>query len=175
MDDSYVTTFIESLSSYMTFDYVTAAYFRHANQSDSGVQDQMRSYLDDVLALDQIGGVDPPFCWVQDFPTFQQLFRNDLANMTYNEQVAYALTIPAIDEAYGSDLVIDNVTGDIVASRCWIYVGSIDFNDVGNQLDFYDQQNDVSEAQPVNIGRKDLAFFTFEYLYFGECQEDQSA
>lgn len=150
----------------MTFEYLTAVYFRHVNQSDPAVQDQMRSYLDDLLALDHVGGANPPFCWVRDFPTFQRFYEKNLGNMTFNEQLAYALSIPALDEVYGSDIVLDNITGEIIASRCWIFVSNIDYNDVNNQLDFYESLEEATLAQPNNSGLKEQAFFTFEYLYF---------
>ncbi|CAB9500221.1 Pick C1-like protein 1 [Seminavis robusta] len=164
-DDSYVAAFVDSFAAYFTVDYVTGVYFRGVNQSDPRVQDQMRAYIGDLGELSHVGG-NPPFCWVTDFPAFQNLYRTKLENMTFTEQVDFALSIPALNEVYGPDIIIDNSTGEVLASRCWLYIRQIDMNDVENQLEFYKTQNTGSLAQPINVNRKGISFFSFDYIYF---------
>jgi hypothetical protein len=160
-----VASFLNSVSAFVSFDYATGAYFRNVNQSDPAIQDQMRSFLDDLSALPHVSG-SPPFCWVQQFPSFQKLYARELENLTVSEQIKEALSIPALNELYGPDIIIDHVTGEIVASRCWIFMRALDLDDVHDQLEFYEDQNALARAQPVNANSKALSFFANEYIMF---------
>lgn len=124
--------------------------------------------MEELLSLPHVGSSDKPyFCWVTDFPKFQLLYIDQLENMTFNQQIVAALEIPAIKEIFSHDIVLDNITGEIIASRCWIYVNNLDINDVNDQLNFYDDQSKVTEAQPINRGKwNEQSFFNFEYIHF---------
>lgn len=168
-DDSFITTFIDSLNSYVSFTTLSAVYFRHVNQSEPAIQEQMRTYYSDMSTMDHTSGGEPfPFCWVNDVPAIQKLFGLDETNLTFTEKLDALLGIPSFNEVYGNDFVLHPQTGDIVASRCWFFLTNVDFDDVQDQLDYYHDQLEVTHSQPINDGltEKDWPFFSFEYIYF---------
>ena len=168
-DDSFITTFIDSLNSYVSFTTLSAVYFRHVNQSEPEIQKQMRAYYSDMSTMDHTSGSEPfPFCWVNDVPAIQKLFGLDETNLTFIQKLDALLEIPAFNEVYGNDFVLHPQTGDIVASRCWFFLTNVDFDNVQDQLDYYHDQLEVTHSQPINDGlaEKDWPFFSFEYIYF---------
>lgn len=165
--DSYVADFLDSLDSYSEQVMGINVYFRGVNQSDAAVQSEMIAYMQDLVEMPAVNGTKPPFCWVMDF---QELRESEdfsfFADLSFNQQVDFALSQPAIKEAYGDDIVQDK-DGNIVASRCWLNPKYLDLNDVSEQIDLLADQRAVSLAQPVNSGGlNNMKFFTFDALYF---------
>ena len=142
-------------------------YFRGVNQSDPEMQQQMRDYVDELAALPQIGE-DAPFCWVRDFVELQDQIPNAkyLQNLTFNEKLRAALMNPTVREIYGSDIVINDETGDIEASRCLLFLRNVDLTNVNDQIDMLMGQREVTLQQPTNQGLKDLNFFSFDTIFF---------
>jgi len=162
---SYVTAFWDNFDLYTDQSGIRPfVYFRYVDQSDPAIQDQMESYVNDLVALKEI--TDPPvFFWLHDFKQFVNE-TTTIQNMTFNQQVAAFLDDPVYYEIYADDIVIDKATGNILASRTDLMMDNVDEKDVVKQVDALQAQSDVSANQPVNRGRKDWAFFTFDGLYF---------
>jgi Patched family len=133
------------------------------------MQQQMRDYVDELAALPQIGE-EAPFCWVRDFPTIAERFPqySELLklNLTFTQQVRAALAHPTIREIYGEDIVIDEETGEITASRCLLFLRNVDLTDVEDQVDMLYGQREVTEEQRVNQGIKNYKFFSFDKIFF---------
>ena len=139
----------------------------------------MSQYVQDLSDLPQIGE-DPAFFWVRDFPqlaTSQQatelgLDVTGLANLTFNEQIEFALEIPQIRQIYAQDIVRDKNSGNITASRTYLNLRHINMYEVTNQVDMLMDQRRITEAQLLNsaeytgANNGDLAFFTFDDLYY---------
>ena len=142
-------------------------YFRGVNQSDPDMQQQMRDYVNELAALPQIGE-DAPFCWVRDFVELQDQIPNAkyLQNLTFNDQLRAALMNPTVREIYGSDIVINDETGDIEASRCLLFLRNVDLTNVNDQIDMLTGQREVTLRQPTNQGVQDLNFFSFDPIFF---------
>jgi hypothetical protein len=86
-------------------------------------------------------------------------------DLTFEEQVVYALFIPAIKEAYGVDIVHDN--GNISTSRCMIVMKNSFLESVEDQISVLLDQRAVTGAQPVNQGRpagSEAIIFTFNQV-----------
>ena len=164
-DGSYVTSFFDAFQDYSSRSLPMFAYFRFVDQSDSEIHEQMISYVDELAGLEQFAG-DVTFCWIKDF---KELLESDqgafLQNMTFLEQVDLLLKNDEIQEVYGENIVRDQVTGEILASRCILYADELDLNVVSQQIDLLLDQREVTAAQPVNQDRKDWAFFTYDDLY----------
>ena len=165
--DSYVKGFLHGVNEYSVQVITVGAYFRDVDQSDSNMQEQMLDYISELANLDQIGE-EPPFCWVRDF----QEIRNQnsdmtsvLENLTFAQQVDVALSIPAIKEVYGSDIVRDDDSGNIRASRCWLFMKNLDMQSVQAQTEMLLDQRAISMNQTVNAGRARFAFFSFDIWY----------
>jgi len=127
----------------------------------------MRDYVDELAALPQIGE-DAPFCWVRDFENLMDEYPEYafLQNLTFSQQLRAALSNPTIREVYGEDIVINEYTGEIDASRCLLFLRNVDLTDVKDQIDTLMGQRDVTLRQPINKGHEDLPFFAFDTIFF---------
>lgn len=167
--DSYVKGFLQSVNAYSAQIITVGVYFRDVNQSDPKVQEEMRSYVEELKSMELFD--NSSICWVTDFPDIQE--RNSellatLGNLTYSQQLDLALSFPAIKELYGNDIVRDSrngINGNITASRCWLFIKNLDMQDVQDQTDFLLDQREITLAQPVNEDRSRLAFFSFDVWY----------
>lgn len=143
------------------------AYFRNVDQSEEGIQQQMRDYIYDLGNLTQLGE-SPPFCWVTDFVQFEQQ-KEELAEtagtLTFQQKLDFALSIPAIKEVYGSDIVRDGETGNVTASRCWFFMKNMTVAEVDEQTHMLESQRNVSRSHPVSKGQSEFAFFSFSIWY----------
>ena len=163
-EGSYVTNALENLYANQERTIAAEITFRHVNQSDPIIQQQMMDFIEDITELPPFG-VPPPICWVRDFQAMRETaFFDTIADLPFGEQVQYALTIPAIKEAYGDDIVVDE-DGNILASRCRILAQNSHLEEVQDKISLLGGQRAVTNAQPINQGRKDDAFFTFVNLY----------
>ena len=163
-------------------------YFRGVDQSDPKIQQQMRDFVYELSAMPQINR-DPDFCWVIDMEPFlsddiskidmsdvpeDQRAQADLllhalqtGNMTFEEKLDLVLNIPVLRDLYGEDIV-RNDKGQIVTSRCYMYLREFDLDDVQSQVDLLFAQSDISASQPVNQlpqNKANWAFFTFDTFY----------
>ena len=129
----------------------------------------MAQYVEDLAALPEIG--EPPaFFWVRDFPLLAksaeaQAFGIDLESLSFNEQIDLALSIPQVRQVFGQDIVRDD-DGNITASRTFLVLRNIDFEEVTNQIRMLHKQRDVTLSQPANQGVEDMSFFSIDDMYF---------
>lgn len=190
--DSFLRNIFTSLNDYSTVIRPVALYFRHVDQSDLDIQRQMIDYVEGMEALDQVWSVENmtlaledqdsgfiggekirPFCWVRDFQQLDLFFEDQpvvqavFNNLTFNEKMDFLLTDKIIREVYGQDIVRDEA-GNIVASRCYLFLQDLDLKDVEAQIDMLFDQRDVTLAQPINHEeehQKDWAFFAYDELF----------
>lgn len=167
--DSYVADYLSAVDDYATEMIPVGIYFRHMNQSDPQVQQQMRDYISELMDLEQLD-TPPPFCWVTDFgnETDQLVSEQlgvDISHLTFNQKLDLALSDSRIKQVYGDDIVRDE-DGNITASRCVVFLRNIDFDEVESQIKMLNDQRAVSAAQPANQGQDDWSMFTFHDLYF---------
>lgn len=161
--DSYVTDFFEALDEHTLRSSVSPnVYFRYVNQSDESIQEQMEQYIEELVTIDAIE-FEPDFFWLRDFKAFVNE-TDGLEDLSFNEQVKAFLTNPVFNELYRNDIVLDE-EGAIVESRCSVSMDNIDLENVKQQIDALEDQRAVTESQPVNAGRNDWAFFTYEGTY----------
>ncbi|CAB9519465.1 Pick C1-like protein 1 [Seminavis robusta] len=166
--DSYVVSFLDAFSSYRSRSLPVYAYFRFVDQSDPGMQEQMVQFIEDLGELDQMA--DPPFCWIRDVlsytenETIGERLGLDLQALTFNQQMDLLLSNPTIEELYGQDIVRD-ANGNITASRCRMYTENLNLDVVQDQIDFLHAQVNVTTSQPVNQGRENWAFFSYDDFY----------
>jgi hypothetical protein len=194
-EDSYLRNIFNSFNDYSTVVRPMALYFRHVNQSDPDVQQQMIAYVKAMEALPRVLGLDDdndfnmstfgvdggfamdkirPFCWVRDFQHLEGFLKDQppivlqtFQNMTFNEQLDFALSNKVLREVYGQDIVRDE-NGNVVASRCFLFLQDLDLRDVEAQIDMLNDQYNVTKSQPINQmseHQKDWAFFAFDELF----------
>ena len=157
------------MDSYYSLTKPLEVYFRGVDQSDPEIQQQMRDYVDELAALPQIGE-DAPFCWVRDFPTIEERFPQYSEflhlNLTFAQQLRAALANPTIREIYGEDIVIDDDSGEITASRCLLFLRNLDLTVVKDQIDMLEGQFDITLRQPINEDGEEPKFFSFDKIMF---------
>ena len=73
-----------------------------------------------------------------------------LTELTFNEQLTIFLSVDVFRLLYGDHIVRDPETGDIVTSRCVMYIDNIDVASVDNQVQAFNDLMDVTVAQPIN-------------------------
>ncbi|CAB9501029.1 Pick C1-like protein 1 [Seminavis robusta] len=169
--DSFLTSFMESFSQYTSIQRFIGVYFRNVDQSDPYIQQQMLQYVDDLASLPEIG--EPPaFFWLRDFPDLAASdearefgLSESIADLSFNTQIDLALQIPQVRQVYAQDIARDE-SGNITASRTFLYLRKIDLHDVKEQMEMLNTLRDITLSQPINQGGGDLSFFSFDDLYF---------
>ena len=138
----------------------------------------MRQYVDDMANLPQIG--EPPnFFWVRDFErlasseeaaNFGIDFGIDLDSLAFNDQIELALSIPPIRQVYAQDIVRDPESGNITASRTFLFLRKVDMKDIKDQMALFKSLQDTAFSQPLNApaleNGDELSCFSFDDLYF---------
>jgi hypothetical protein len=182
-------SFSPTVTNYSSFKMELSVYFRNVNQSDPFVQDEMREY---IAALSDLPHVrhPPDFCWVRDLHAYltgeatedmdeeqarqAQIIARAVqsGNKTFAEQLDILLNIPIIREVYGGDIVRDEA-GNIVTSRCFLFVRHIDLKNIQEQTQLlYDQRQVTALYQPRIEGqegtakRGELSFFAFDEMFY---------
>ena len=143
---------------------VPAAYFRNVDQSDEEVQQQMEDYINDLVGIDAISS-QPPLFWLRYFKTFLT-YDDRLLELDFNTQVDIFLSFSPFKELFGPHVVRDEETGDVIASRCVLYMDKIDVNSVQSQLKALNDQREVTRAQAANLDQESFNFFLWEYNMF---------
>ncbi|CAB9507719.1 Pick C1-like protein 1 [Seminavis robusta] len=185
-DDSYLRDVLNSFENYASVVRPIAVYFRNIDQTDPDMQAQMVQYVNDLESLEELSsstvnltGVDgapatdvKPFCWVRDFQQLATEFSDQpefafIQNLTFIEQLNLALAQPTVREIYGQDIVRDE-SGNITASRCWLFLTDIDLDSVEAQIDLLHKQRAVGATQPANLGKPKggWSFFFFDEMLF---------
>jgi len=167
--DSYVKGFLHGVNEYSAQVIQVGVYFRDVDQSSNNAQMKMYNYVEDLVDEFSDMTEEPSFCWIRDFQQLEnqnEASANILENFTFAQKLDVALSIPAIKEVYGSDIV-RNSTGDITASRCWLFFKNLDMQSVQAQTDMLLKQRAISRSQPVYTDetRTRLPFFSFSIWY----------
>ena len=164
-DDSYVATFWEAYRDLAAQSGVRMqVYFRDVDQSDAAIQDQMEAYVNDLINdVPQVQDQEV-FFWLRDFKSFVNR-TSSVRNLPFNLQVTRFLEEDVYESLYGDHIVRDE-QGNILSSRTIVQMQDIDQDDVTQTIDALAAQRAVSEKQPINQGRDDWAFFTFDTDYF---------
>lgn len=116
------------MESYYSLTKPIEVFFRDVDQADPSIQEQMRIYVEELAALPQIGS-NSTFCWVHDFQKIDEQFpeyASLLGNLSFTQKLHFALADPTIREVYGEDIVIDEESGNISASRCLLFLRNVD-------------------------------------------------
>lgn len=152
-EDSYVAGYFSSVDQYADRGFVVPeVYFRNVNQSDPSIQKQMEEYIDDLVGIDSITG-QPAFFWLRHFKEMLAIDAagdDQLKYFDFNVQMDIFLFIPVFKMLYGDHIIRDPDTGDILASRCVIYMDDLDMESVDNQIQAWRDQLDVTIEQPIN-------------------------
>jgi len=147
--DSYVGDFFRTTEQYYDRGFVVPmVYFRNVDQSDPDIQQQMDDFVNDLVSIDAITS-QPPFCWWRHFKVFLA-YDERLLDFTFNTQMDIFLNVDVFKTLYGDHIVRDPDTGDILSSRCMLFMDQIDWTSVQNQIGAFRQQMDVTLAQPIN-------------------------
>lgn len=144
---------------------VPSAYFRGVDQSDPNVQDKMEDYIN--MMVDEVDAItsQPPLFWLRHFKKFLT-YDDRLLELTFNQQIDIFLSHSPFKELFGPHIVRDEETGDIIASRCTLYMDNVDVNSVENQLAALMDQRAVSASHPSNAGTETFNFFLWEINMF---------
>lgn len=144
---------------------VPSAYFRGVDQSDPDVQDQMEDYINRMV--DEVDAItsQPPLFWLRHFKKFLT-YDDRLLELTFNQQIDIFLSHSPFKELFGPHIVRDEETGDIIASRCTLYMDNVDVNSVENQLAALMDQRAVSSSHPANDAVEPFNFFLWEINMF---------
>lgn len=164
-EDSYADAYLSSSDRFGQRGWIVpSAYFRNVDQSDGDVQQQMEDYINDLVGIDAIT-TQPPLFWLRHFKNFLT-YDDRLLDLTFNQQLEIFLSHSPFKELFGPHIVRDEETGDIIASRCVLYMDNIDVSSVDSQLQALHEQRSVTAAQPANVGSESENFFLWEYNMF---------
>lgn len=124
----------------------------------------MQSYVDELANLTEFGGQQPFHWWLRDFDLFVANQSLDDEDKNFDANLAAFLSVPLFEDIHGDDIVLDS-DGVMIASRSYMDMDNIDQLDVVAQIDALENQRNTTRNQPINEGKKDWAFFTFEGSY----------
>lgn len=139
-------------------------YFRDVDFSSTEVQGEIEEYVNAMVDIPWITN-QPGFFWLRDLNALVQLNFQNMGNLTFNDQVDIFLNTEPYSEIYKRDIVRDE-NGDVVASRCQVVFDQTSLFDVNEQIQSTLDQREVSQAQPVNKGKSDWAFFAFGMIFY---------
>lgn len=180
--DSYTIGFFDAQKNYDPRSLPVRITFRNVDQSDPIIQQQMINYIDELMTLKEFGGTDgvdytaekkqqqreKQLCWITDlrrFATEDPFLSPILKDKSFTQQVDILLGIPQLKAVYGSKILRDEETGEIIASYCDLFTFDVPFDDADAQMDFVLKQRAVTERQPVNISdgndHDNWAFFMY--------------
>lgn len=163
--DSYVKDFFDAFNVYSSGNLIAPyAYFRNVDQSDAAIQTQMQAYVADLVALDRVP-IQPDFFWLTDFQDFVQKQNATIAHMSFEEQLDAFLAIPEYQALYGQDIIRDETTRSITASRVQMSLDLTSDDEVNENVDYLQSQRAISADQIINQASSELSFFTYHSLY----------
>jgi Niemann-Pick C1 protein len=163
--DSYISAFFHALTDYSVRAGINpAAYFRDVDQSDPSIQDQMETFVNELVTIDAIEH-QPPFFWLRDFRSFVGNHSGTLATLEFPAQMDAFLDDPVYVELYHDHIVRDEQTGMITTSRVVMNMDNIDEEDVKKLIKALNDQRAICDTQSVNAGLSDYRFFTYHANY----------
>ena len=150
MKDSYVSSYYAAVDQYAETGFILPeVYFRNVDQSDPEIQQQMVEFIEALVSdVDSITE-EPTFFWLWQFQEFLT-YDDRLLDLSFNQQMDIFLSIDVFKMLYGDNIVRDDETGDIIASRVIIHMDNVDVEDVQNQINAWAEQLSVTEDQPIN-------------------------
>ena len=121
----------------------------------------MKSYIDDLTALDQFE--KPDNFWVYDFEAFVASQNLDGMGLTFEQQLDLFLSEDLYNSLYGWKILRDNNGTMLASTTGWVPISGVPIDDTAEQLSFFHAQRDISAQQEVNAGKsiKELSFFTY--------------
>ncbi|CAB9502719.1 Pick C1-like protein 1 [Seminavis robusta] len=162
--DSYITEFFDAFGElYDRGSTFPQAHFRFVDQSDPAIQDQMETYVNELVAIDSVE-YQPTFFWLRDFKKFLDSNQNTTADLAFNQQLDAFMEQPGVADLYGSDIFRD-ADGNVESSRVTFYITNVDIESVTDQVSVLEDLDAVTESQPVNQGKEDFAFFNYGSIY----------
>lgn len=166
--DSYMRGYYNSLSSYATArtGLPSYAFFRDVDQSDPLVQEQMIQFVNDLAEQGAIAG-EPKEFWLTAFLNYaDETGLSSQSSLTFTEKVELFLRQPLYDDIYDDHIVIDVKTGEIITSRCEVYV-NVDLADAQGGIEGLELLREISSSQIINEGLEggDWKFFTYQDTY----------
>ncbi|CAJ1969993.1 unnamed protein product [Cylindrotheca closterium] len=192
--DSYVADFWDKYQVY-TGGSGVAPYvvFRDIDQSDPAIQAQMDTYVNDIVAMDEISS-QPDFFWVRDFQAFltstqtmsslvagfpkdspayvtysgsPSTIADTMGNLAFEQQLDVFLTVPSFDKLYSKNIV-RNQAGNVTVSRTRVRMDRVNQRSVDSLVDTLETQRVITENTSINNGvdPDNWKFFTFDELFY---------
>ena len=166
--DSYMRGYYNSLSSYATArtGLPSYAFFRDVDQSDPLVQEQMIQFVNDLAEHGAIAK-QPTECWLIDFLKYaDETGLSSQSSLNFSEKVEKFLREPLYDDIYDDHIVRDSKTGEVITSRCEVYV-NVDLADAQGGIEGLELLREISSSQSINEGLDggDWKFFTYQDTY----------
>jgi len=179
--DSFIRTYFDAIYQYSNDDSFALTYlradifFRGVDVSLPDIQQQMLDFVDELVEMPYITS-PPEYFWLRDFHKFQKVFQSNYTeltnNMSFNDQLTLFLDIPNFDLLYSKDIVRDEKSGDVIASRCQVIFDKGSNYDVAVQIATVREQYRITSHQAVNIGKSEWSFFMFtEHFYAWELHD----
>lgn len=165
--DSYIAPFFDALQDYSVRSSISPyVYFRNVDQSNAEIQKQMDTFVTNLVTIDSIIS-EPDFFWLRDFQAFvleSSNTTNDVTQFQFNDQLSTFLSDPLYYKLYNDNIIRDG-SGNVLASRCLMYMDDVDFYDVKDQVKALNDQQRIASSQPINNGLRTLSFFTYDANY----------
>jgi Niemann-Pick C1 protein len=164
-DPSFLRDFFVALEGYVgqqgNVFFNAAFYFRDMDVSDQANQDAMFAFVDDMVGLEYIVA-GPRAFWLRDFLQYSNQ-TEDIQNLEFFDQLDVFLSTEPYRELYRNDIVRDDQTKHVLASRTRVVFDGVSAYDNEQQIDALNAVQGVAQRQPVNLGRGPKEWKIFGY------------
>ena len=162
LKDSFLKAYYSSLDAYTDNSGSTVqAYFRYVDQGDPEIQNQMTTYITELVAT---GDVEQPvYFWLWDFQKYaKEMAMNTtdtFALKSFDEQLTLFLKDEIYQELYGEQIGW-STSWNVTETKCNLRA-SVDTQDSKATVRMMNKLRKVGASQPINQGGGDRKFFVY--------------
>lgn len=161
--DSYVKSYTHALQNYFQSEpYNCLVVFRDVNFADQRIQTEMQQYVNELVDLTFISNDQPQSFWLNDFQKFVK--DRNFFSVDFDEQVKAFLSVNWYSRLY-SHMIGFATDGKMISSSVILNL-DIPLSDTKKQIQFLNEQEEITKAQPMNKVSSQWNFFTFSPTYF---------
>jgi Niemann-Pick C1 protein len=167
--DSFVRDFFFALDDFVgtqISQFASACYFRDIDVSERANQFAMAKFVDDMVALEYIS-YPPTSFWLRDFLRFANQTEN-VTDLPFFEQLDIFLSTAPYDILYGGDVIRDEKSMFVTASRVFVVYDEVSATDNEQQIEVLHAQTQVAASQQLNSGQRAQMWpiFSFGEIYY---------
>jgi predicted RND superfamily exporter protein len=160
--DSFLKTYYTSLDTYSDrSSLIIQAYFRFVDQGDPEIQEQMNTFITELVASGEV--YQPVYFWLWDFQNYstqRAMNATDIFPLTsFEEQIDEFLMEETYHNLYDEDIG-RSYRRNVTETRCHLHA-DVDVQDSKATVLMMNKLREVAASQPINQGEDSWRFFAY--------------